>query len=396
MIALLEYALIVTGLLLMVPAIVLFAQVLFSLPKRAPCVKSRPRPRIAVLIPAHDEESGIAATLSSVMLQLRTEDRLLVVADNCKDGTAAIARRMGAEVTARRDESCRGKGYALDHGVRILSEPAPPEVVILIDADCQLEPGCLDSLAALCAETRRPVQATYLMAPPRESPSMLTNLAVLAWRLRNFVRPLGWSRLGFPCQLTGSGMAVSFDHLQTVELASGRVAEDLQLGIDLTLRGYPPIFCPEARVSSRFLESRDATRAQRTRWEHGALATMIFATPALVLGIFQQRSLLLLGTLLDLWVPPLALLILMITAAMGITLMFSLATGLLAPIVLTSSTAITATSAILLAWMYHGRDISPFWRLLLAPLYVAAKIPLYARFLFAPEDQWGRTKRGRD
>lgn len=396
MTTLIESVLIVTGLLVMAPTIVVFTQVLFSLSKRAAGINSATRPPLAVLVPAHNEESGIAATLSSVMPQLRAEDRLLVVADNCGDETAAIARRMGAQVTERHDESRRGKGYALDHGIRTLREPAPPKVVILIDADCQLEPGCLDTLAALCAETRRPVQGAYLMAPPRESTTMLTNLAVLAWRMRNFVRPLGWDRLGFPCQLTGSGMALPFDQLQTVELASGRVAEDLKLGIDLSLRGHPPIFCPEARVSSRFLESRDASKAQRTRWEHGALTTMISATPALLFGIFQQKSLSLLGTLLDLWVPPLALLILMITAAMGTSLVFYLTTGLLAPMVLMSVTAIIATSTILLTWMYHGRDISPFWRLLLAPFYVAVKLPLYAKFLFSREDQWVRTKRARD
>jgi cellulose synthase/poly-beta-1,6-N-acetylglucosamine synthase-like glycosyltransferase len=396
MIALIEGALIVTGLLVMAPAIVVFTQVLFSLPKRAAGIKSTSRPPLAVLIPAHNEEIGIAATLSSVMQQLRTEDRLLVVADNCGDGTAAIARRMGAQVTERRDESRRGKGYALDHGLRTLNEPAPPDVVIVIDADCQIGHGCLEKLARLCAETRRPVQATNLMSPPRENPSMLTHLAVLAWRMRNFVRPLGWGRLGFPCRLTGTGMALPFDHLQAVEIASGNIAEDLKLGIDLTLRGYPPIFCPEACVSSRFPESRAATRSQRTRWEHGSLTTMICATPSLVSGIFQQRSFLLVGTLLDLWVPPLSLLILIITAAMGTAFVFSLATGLLAPAVLTSAAAVAASSAILLTWIYHGRDISPFWRLLLAPLYVAVKIPLYAKFLFARENQWVRTKRDGD
>jgi cellulose synthase/poly-beta-1,6-N-acetylglucosamine synthase-like glycosyltransferase len=396
MIALLECALIATGLLLTVPATVLFTQVLFSLPKNSPGFKPRPRPRLAVLVPAHDEESGIAATLSSVMPQLRSEDRLLVVADNCGDRTAAIARRMGAQVTERHDESRRGKGYALDHGVRTLKELAPPEVVVVIDADCQIEHGCIDALAALCAETHRPVQATYLMAPPRGNPSKLTSLAVLAWRMRNFVRPLGWGRLGFPCQLAGSGMAVPFDHLQTVELASGHIVEDLKLGIDLSLRGYPPIFCPEAGVSGRFPASREATKAQRTRWEHGSLTTTICATPALFVAIFQQRSFLLLGTLLDLWVPPLALLILMISGAMGTALVFYFATGLLMPTVLTSVTAMTATSAILLTWIHHGRDILPFWYLALAPLYAAAKIPLYAKLLFAREKQWVRTKRGDD
>src|ERR1700723_2611117 len=92
----------------------------FSLP-----VSNGSRPRVAVLIPAHNESKGLLSTLGDTQVQLRSTDRLLVVADNCTDDTAEVAASAGAEVTERHDPTKVGKGYALDWGLRHLST-APP------------------------------------------------------------------------------------------------------------------------------------------------------------------------------------------------------------------------------------------------------------------------------
>src|SRR5262245_17055169 len=91
------------------------------------------RPRVAILIPAHNEETGIARTLRAVGVLLQSDDRVLVVADNCQDRTADVARDSGAEVIDRHDLQRRGKGFALDHGIKHLSSN-PPEILIVIDA----------------------------------------------------------------------------------------------------------------------------------------------------------------------------------------------------------------------------------------------------------------------
>lgn len=63
-----------------------------------------------------------------------------MVADNCTDDTARLASAAGAEVIERHDALLRGKGYALDFGVRHLAQQ-PPDVVIVVDADCQVAEG---------------------------------------------------------------------------------------------------------------------------------------------------------------------------------------------------------------------------------------------------------------
>jgi len=90
------------------------------------------RPRIAVLIPARNEESILPQTLATLMPQIQGRDRVVVVADNCNDSTAAIARAHRAVVVEREDIARRGKGFALDHGMRFL-EQDPPAIVIMIE-----------------------------------------------------------------------------------------------------------------------------------------------------------------------------------------------------------------------------------------------------------------------
>src|SRR5262249_30802324 len=147
MILLLDILLFVICIVLAIPALVLFVQVVLALTHRRPA--GRPdgiRPTVAVLMPAHDEATGIRKSLENLLPQLLPTDRLVVIADNCSDDTASIAAAAGAEVIERRDPTRRGKGYALDFGVRHL-EQNPPQVVIIADADCSFSAGSIDRLA---------------------------------------------------------------------------------------------------------------------------------------------------------------------------------------------------------------------------------------------------------
>ena len=144
----LELVLCAAALALLIPITVLTAEIMFALDHDGESVapETGERGRLAVLVPAHDEASIIASALRSVIPHLAPDDRLLVVADNCSDDTAAIATKEGAEVIVRSDALRRGKGYALDCGVRHLERDrrGPPDIVVIIDADCQVSDGAID------------------------------------------------------------------------------------------------------------------------------------------------------------------------------------------------------------------------------------------------------------
>src|SRR5690606_3767874 len=149
-----------------------------------------------------DEHLMIAGTVEAIRRELASGDRVLVVADNCSDGTAGIARSAGAEVIERFDRDKRGKSYALGFGMRHL-RAAPPDIMIVIDADCKPDPGSIEAIGRLAFETGRPVQALYGLTPPRGDgrPSSAFALADFAFKVKNQLRAEGLSRLGLPCQL---------------------------------------------------------------------------------------------------------------------------------------------------------------------------------------------------
>ena len=191
---------------LVIPIFVIFLQVIFACIPKEINSKELGKNRlssysnIAVLIPAHNESLGIVATLNSIKPQLKPSDRMVVIADNCTDDTAQIALANGAEVIERQDAVCRGKGYALDFGIRHLSHN-PPGVVVVVDADCTLQADSLSALANYTLENNRPVQALDLMyAKGRD---LKSRIAEFAWCVKNWVRPLGYAKLGLPCQLMG-------------------------------------------------------------------------------------------------------------------------------------------------------------------------------------------------
>ncbi len=377
--------------LALVPVLVLFVQVMLAATGRSrPAIAGR-RPRLAVIVPAHDEASGIAATLRALIPQLAPRDRLIVVADNCSDDTAVIARREGAEVIVRTDTTRRGKGYALDFGVRHL-ESDPPDVALIVDADCEVTPGAVGCLAATCASTGRPVQSLYLMlAPPNAG--LKTRIAEFAWVLRNQVRPLGLRRLGLPCQLMGSGMAFPWECLRTSALATGHIVEDLKLGIELARVGHAPLFCPEALVTSRFPDSASGLQSQRTRWEHGHLGVIFSDAPRLLLESVLRRRLSLLALALDLSVPPLALLALqMLLVWLAASALYAF-TEIGAPLALATLGIVLFGLAVIIARWRFAPHVVSLASLALAPAYVLWKIPLYAKFLVSRQIDWVRSRR---
>lgn len=379
---------------LLVPVLVLSLEIAGGLARsRERADPPASHPRVAIVMPAHNEAPIIAGTLDNIVRQLDAADRLLVVADNCTDDTAVIARAHAVEVIVRSDPDRRGKGYALDFGVRHLASD-PPEVVIIIDADCQVGDGAIKRLAHACVQTGRPIQALYLMqAPP--GAGLMSRMRELAWRTKNLARPTGLLQWGLPCQLMGTGMAFSWHSISHSQLATGHLVEDLKLGLELAAAGQAPRFCPEALVTSQFPHSSDGERSQRMRWEHGHLG-LILTMPRILLRGIVSFNVGLLVLALDLIVPPLALLVLLVALMWPIAMVAHVfVDDALAVWLLTAEAALLAC-AVLLAWARYGRDIVTARELALAGTYVFRKIPLYVRFLFARQLDWVRSKRDHD
>ncbi|MET4389873.1 cellulose synthase/poly-beta-1,6-N-acetylglucosamine synthase-like glycosyltransferase [Bradyrhizobium sp. F1.4.3] len=349
-------------------------------------------PPLAVLVPAHDESAGIRLTIEDIRKQMRPCDRLLVVADNCADDTAAVARAAGAEVVERNESAKRGKGFALDWGIRHLGQN-PREIVIVIDADCRLANDALGNLARACARMDRPVQASYLMRTPAGS-QVNYQVAEFAWRVKNWLRPLGLHALNLPSQLTGTGMAFPWEIIRLADLASTEIVEDMKLGLDLALAGRPSLFCPSALVTSEFASSAKGSGTQRKRWEQGHLTLIFKFAPRLFAAAVVRRDPKLLAITLDLTVPPLSLLGLLVLSTFGLSLSLAILNHSFAPLVITTANLLTLAIATILAWLKCGRDVVPIRALLLIPSYTFCKLKLYGQLALGRIDShWTRTER---
>jgi cellulose synthase/poly-beta-1,6-N-acetylglucosamine synthase-like glycosyltransferase len=350
----------------------------------------RDGPSFAVLVPAHNEESGITETVKRLAGQLRHGDRLLVVADNCSDETARRAREAGADVVERSDPQHHGKGFALAFGRSELSADPPP-IVIVMDADCWADPGALVRLAAVTGRKGGAVQgANLLVSEPSAHP--LVKLSVFAFRIKNLVRQRALARLGTPAILQGTGMAFSWGAFMDARLATEAIAEDLEIGLTLLATGHRIGWTEQAKVWSRSA-SAASMEAQRTRWEHGFIYSALASAPRLArMGLFSGHPKLLLLAL-DLMVPPLALL----TAILSAGFLISLAAVALLGAWLPSLTLFAAIAAVIiassLAWVFEGRRILPFAALLKAPAYVLWKIPIYVQLIFKRQRRWVRAAR---
>ena len=356
---------------------------------------AEPIPTFAVVIPAHDESAGIEATLRALLHDMPVEGSIAVIADNCTDDTADLARGTGVTVFERRDDARRGKGFAISFGVEQL-RAAPPEVIIVVDADCGISQGGLTTLARRAAALNRPVQAEYTMSAA--GGDRRSAISALAFIVRNVTRPRGLARAGFPVHLTGSGMAFPWKLIDEAPSMEGWIVEDLLLGIELALAGSPTALASDVQVSSSLPAGERAARAQRTRWEHGQLATMIRRAPTLVFSGLIRASPGLVALGLDLAVPPLALLV----VALGFATLVAtvLAWGQFAtwgPAMMFASNVAVVAVAIIAAWFAHGRATVRARDLIGIPLAVLWKIPLYLSFAVRGRQRtWERTDREND
>ncbi|WP_065754238.1 glycosyltransferase family 2 protein [Bradyrhizobium paxllaeri] len=382
--------------LLSVPVAVLLVEVIAAL--KAPRLELfevrelNSEKRVAVIVPAHNESLGLVPTLQDIKSQLRAGDRLIVIADNCTDDTAAVAAEAGAEVVVRDDRERIGKGFAMGWGIAHLAQD-PPDFVLFVDADCRLQADLLEGLKRVCQQVQRPVQALFMMRSAENSP-INHSFAEFAWILRNWIRPLGLRNLHCPVQLMGTGMMFPWNAINSVPLASGHLVEDLKLGLDLAQAGKAPYFFPFVKVTSTFPTSAKGTESQRQRWVQGHLAMIGRFVPQLLAAGLKRGDANVLVLALDLLVPPLSLLVLMIVGMVGLTSLVTLLGGPWLPTLIAGGNLAGFILCALLAWFKFGREVFPAHEVLSFGSFAFRKIGFYSRMLLGgTASHWIRTDR---
>jgi glycosyltransferase involved in cell wall biosynthesis len=226
--------------------------------------------KMVILVPAHNEAASIAATVHSLQ-QLDYPDgayEILVIADNCQDETASVARNAGATVLERQDAAARGKGYALEFAVAHLQERTElPDALVIIDADTQAAANLLAVFHNYFRAGYDWLQAYYSVANPEAS--WRTHLMTYALSLFNGVWLLAQDRLGLGATLRGNGMGYRWPALARCPLKAYSLAEDMEYSWRLRLAGESVRFVGETAVYGEMVSQGQAAVSQRLRWETG-------------------------------------------------------------------------------------------------------------------------------
>jgi 1,2-diacylglycerol 3-beta-glucosyltransferase len=363
---------------------------------RSQDLSAPPRTRFDVIVPAHNEEQGISRTVRSLLSVDYPEQlyRVTVLADNCTDGTAARARRAGANVLSRDDPDHQGKGYALRHAFEWSLDEGFSDAVVVVDADTSVSQTLLRALDAKIQKGAHAAQAEYAVRNP--SASWRTRLMALALSTHHRLRNLARERMGVSIGLHGNGMAFTHHLLRQVPYEAFSIVEDLEYGIRLGYAGHRVHYAAGATVYGDMVASEPASRSQRWRWERGRLAmAKRHVLPLLATGL-RRRDKVLLDLAMELAVPPLTY----VAAAAAAGLLASVGSVLLLRVGWAAVLPWVGATSLISCYVLRGIALSgrgprAILDLAWAPAYVIWKMRLMARTRARQAAEWIRTERNR-
>ncbi len=344
-----------------------------------------------VIVPAHNEAEVIERTVSSLRKIDWPADRfrVLVVADNCTDTTAGLARGAGAEVLERHDPTLRGKGYALAFAFQSSREQGWADAVAVIDADAEVSSNLLEAFAGRIEQGVQAVQVHYGILNPMAS--WRTRLITIAKAAFHIVRSRARERLKLSCGIRGNGWCVTHELLKRVPYQAYSLTEDLEFGIDLGLAGYRVAYADEAHSNAEMVTNEKVASTQRRRWEDGRFAMVRSRTLPLFFKAFGRADRVCLDLALDLLVLPLSY----VTLNVGLLILCALIAlhwhlANVAWVWLALACASSLLAYVLRGWQLSGIGARGIFDLARAPLFLTWRLIAMLR---PRADGWVRTDR---
>ncbi len=251
--------------------------------------------RYAALISARNEEGVIAQLIASLKAQDYPSDLfdIYVIADNCTDSTAKVAKEAGAYVIIRNDQVHKGKGYALDHAFRMIRKyvgSAYYEGYFVFDADNIVDKDFVKEM-----NRTHLLKGYEAMTSYRNSKNYDTNWISAAnslyfmkeARFLNYPRSL----LNTNCAISGTGFFVS---QKVITKNNGwpyhLLTEDIEFSVKCAIDGVKIGYCDKAIVYDEQPTTMKQSWDQRMRWSKGFYQINAKYTSSLIKGIFDKRS----------------------------------------------------------------------------------------------------------
>jgi|LGOV01.1.fsa_nt_gb cellulose synthase/poly-beta-1,6-N-acetylglucosamine synthase-like glycosyltransferase len=240
--------------------------------KKSPVIKpSALLNRFCILIPAHNEELLLGHLLESLNRLSYQKDAydVVVIADNCSDGTVSVARMANVNILERNDSNLQGKGFAISWALKKI-ELGDYQALVIIDADSIADVSLLSELNHFINNGSSVIQCYNGVANPEGS--WFTGILSVSRNLENILYHHAKYKLGLSSHLMGNGMCFTIDVLTRFAWEAFSSGEDWEYYANLVEHGEKVCFAVNAKVFHQESRSLSQATPQRLRWSGGRFA----------------------------------------------------------------------------------------------------------------------------
>ena len=349
--------------------------------------------KFMAIVPAHNEEAVVGNLVESLKAQDYPEDKfdIYVIADNCTDDTAKVAKEAGAIVLKRFDEEKKTKGFALNWFLKQkIEENADYDAFCVFDADNIVDKNFLKNMNKKLCQGEEVVQGYRDIKNPRDS-WVASGYAIFYWMMHRFYH-LARYNLGLSALLNGTGFMVKFDLVKPNGWQTITLTEDIEFSLMNIIDGRKVGWSTDAIVYDEQPITFAQSWSQRSRWTVGHLQCMKHYTSDLAKGVVEHKTLMNFDGLLYMFGIPMmiiTLLLLVINTLLyrggemaTIDLIWSFAKyGI--------STFITPILISIIIMKLDKRDVKSMWfGILCYPLFMGSWILINIKCLINPNTKW--------
>ena len=368
--------------------------------KEKPLIKNK-KHKFMMILPAHNESSVIGALIESLQSLDYPKELydIYVIADNCTDNTAQIAKDLGAIVYDRFDEKKKTKGFAMQWFLnQKIKENADYDAFCVFDADNVVDKNFLNAMNKKLCQGEEIVQGYRDIKNPADS-WISAGYALFYWMMNRFYH-LARYNLGLSPLINGTGFMVDFNLIKPTGWDTITLTEDIEFSLKNIAKGRKLGWATDAIVYDEQPTEFKQSWSQRSRWTVGHLQCMKYYTKDLAEGIIEYRTLMNFDGFLYLMGIPMMIVTFLLLA---INTIIFLADGMSAGMLIFNylkyivATFIVPVLTAIFVMIIEKKPIKKMWKgILLYPVFMGSWIVINIKCLIKPNTEWEKIEHKRN
>ena len=368
--------------------------------KEKPLIKNK-KHKFMMILPAHNEASVIGALVESLQALDYPKELydIYVIADNCTDNTAQIAKDLGAIVYERFDEKRKTKGFAMQWFLnQKIKENADYDAFCVFDADNVVDKNFLNAMNKKLCQGEEIVQGYRDIKNPADS-WISAGYALFYWMMNRFYH-LARYNLGLSPLINGTGFMVDFNLIKPTGWDTITLTEDIEFSLKNIAKGRKLGWATDAIVYDEQPTEFKQSWSQRSRWTVGHLQCMKYYTKDLAEGVLEYRTVMNFDGFLYLMGIPMMIVTFLLLA---INTVIFLADGMSAGMLIFNyikylvATFIVPVFTAIFVMIIEKKPIKKMWKgIILYPVFMASWILINIKCIIKPNTQWEKIEHKRN